>query len=111
MPSESSKQSQELMLNMKPTLILIIALVGFGAAEPSVVGQKTSVSCLPVIDRLFSRVPNEEFIFYEVNRNYFLRAEILKNCQLSKINVDPKYSWAYLNADWKEPGYRVTLGG
>jgi hypothetical protein len=54
-------------------------------------------------------VSTEKLIAYEVNNDYFLRAEFQKNCDLVKIDVSPKYFWEYLNADWKEPEYGVGL--
>jgi hypothetical protein len=28
---------------------------------------------------------------------------------LSRVNINPKYSWEYLNSEWKEPEYLVSL--
>jgi hypothetical protein len=94
---------------MKRRIILIIALLTFSAPEHFVVGQKSSPECLKTIDRFFHRLSSEKLIAYEVNSDYFLRAEFQKNCDLFKIEVSPKYFWEYLNADWKEPEYRVGL--
>jgi hypothetical protein len=46
---------------------------------------------------------------YEVTSDYFLEAEFQNDCQLSRIDVRPKYFWAHLNADWKEPEQFVSL--
>ena len=94
---------------MKRRIILITALLILSAPEHFVVGQKSSPECLQIIDRFFHRASSEKLIAYEVNSDYFLRAEFQKNCDLFKIEVSPKYFWEYLNADWKEPEYRVGL--
>ena len=94
---------------MKRRIILISAMLALCALRHLVVGQETSSECLQIIDRSFQRVSTAKLIAYEVNRDYFLRAEFEKNCDLVKIDVSPKYFWEYLNPDWKEPEYRVDL--
>lgn len=93
---------------MKLRCIVIIALT-LGAQEHFVLGQKTSTECLSTIDRSFQRASTEKLILYEVNSDYFLQAEFQKNCELSRIDISPKYFWDYLNPEWKEPGHWVSL--
>lgn len=94
---------------MKRRCILIIVLLILGGQEQFVPGQKTSTECLSMIDRSFQKVSTEKAMLYEVNSDYFLQAEFQKSCEVSRIDVSPRYFWDYLNPEWKEPGHLVTL--
>lgn len=94
---------------MKRRCILIMVLLGVGVQSQPVMGQKTSSECSSIIDRSFQKVSTEKVSLYEVNNDYFLQAEFQKNCELSRIDVSPKYFWDYVNPQWKEPGQLVSL--
>jgi hypothetical protein len=94
-------------------LILILGLViitlALGGLGEIVSGQTTATQCLSIIDRSFQKVSIQNFNLYEVNSDYFLRAEFQKNCELSRIDISPKHFYDYLNPQWKEPGHLVSL--
>jgi hypothetical protein len=96
---------------MKRRMILIIALLTLSAPAHLAVGQKTSPKCAQIIERFFPRASTEKLVAYEVNGDYFLRAEFEKNCDLVRVDVGPKYFWEYLNPDWKEPKGGIGLLG
>jgi hypothetical protein len=39
----------------------------------------------------------------------FFELEFQKDCELSLIDISPKYFWAYLNPQWREPEHFVSL--
>lgn len=93
---------------MKLRCIVIIALA-IGAEAQIVLGQKASTECLPIIDRSFQRASTEKLVLYEVSSDYFLQAEFQKKCELSRIDISPKYFLEHLNPAWKEPEHLVSL--
>jgi hypothetical protein len=94
------------MVKLRWMVIITLALGGPGEI---VSGQTTATQCLSIIDRSFQKVTIENFNLYEVNSDYFLRAEFQKDCELSRIDISPKYFYDYLNPQWEEPGHLVSL--
>lgn len=88
---------------------MITALLIFSAPADIVVGQKISPECELHIVPFFQRANTEKLVAYEVNSDYVLLAEFDKNCDLVRVDVSPKYSWDYLQPDWKEPKHSVGL--
>jgi hypothetical protein len=88
---------------------MILITLALGAQGQLVSGQTISTQCLSIVDRSFQRVSTEKLNLYEVNSDYFLQAEFQKKCELSKIDISPKYFWDYLNPQWEEPGHLVSL--
>ena len=109
MSAESSWRRKALVAAMKLKLILLIAFFAFGSADKFVVAQTPSTECLPIIARSFRKIRAEKLILYEVNSKYLLQAEFLHKCELSRIDVSPKYFWDYLNPEWKQAGDLVSL--
>jgi hypothetical protein len=94
---------------MKRRCILIIVLLALGVQSQLVVGQNSSPECFSIIERSFQKVSTEKVSLYEVNNDYFLQAEFEKPCELSRIDISPKYFWEHVNPQWKEPARLVSL--
>ena len=109
MSAESSRRREALVDTMKSKLILPIALLAFSSPDNFIVAQTPLTECLSIIDRSFQNVSAEKLILYEVNSEYLLQAEFQKKCELSRIDISPKYFWDYINPEWKQPGHLVSL--
>lgn len=89
--------------------IVICMFLTLGSEGHRVFSQQRSSQCSSPLDQRFKKLTTEKLTFYEVNRDYVLQAQFQKNCELSRVDVSPRYFWDYLNPKWREPGYLVSL--
>jgi hypothetical protein len=88
-------------------ILMVLALCALGTSGS--MPQRSPRDCLGATRRLFGAEIQSKRHLFEVNKQYALELHLSKHCDITKIEVAPKYFWEEANPLWKEPSYSVEL--
>jgi hypothetical protein len=89
---------------MKLTLgFILLATVLSTVAHAKVVDQKPFAKCHPQVESLLGKPATSKAAVYELSAVHAMEIEFDKDCQITRIQISPKYFWEQSIPEWVEP--------